>query len=43
VSGRSAGGVAACRLDLPAEEQIRAALRNALASETGRPVDNPTG
>ena len=43
VTGRSAGSVAACRLDLPTDEQIRAALRNALASEIGQPVDQPTG
>ena len=40
VTGRSAGSVAACRLDLPTDEQIRAALRNALASEAGDPLIN---
>jgi hypothetical protein len=36
VMGRSnAGGVAACRLDLPTGERVRAALRHALASESG--------
>jgi hypothetical protein len=43
LTGRSTGSVAACRLDLPTDGQIRAALRNALASETGRPVDQTTG
>jgi hypothetical protein len=43
VTGRSAGSVAACRLDLPTAEQICAALRNALAPETGQPVDQSTG
>ena len=37
VTGRSAGNVAACRLDLPTSEHIRAALQSALASETGTP------
>ncbi|WP_230394014.1 hypothetical protein [Plantactinospora alkalitolerans] len=35
VMGRSADGVAACRLDLPTSVHIRATLRHALASETG--------
>jgi len=36
VMGHStAGGVAACRLDLPNGEHVRAALRQALASQSG--------
>jgi hypothetical protein len=36
VMGRSAAdGVAACRLDLPTRERVRAALRRALASDPG--------